>query len=101
MSYVQVAYQGGHVSFAGGQRLAWLYDITALRRAEEARRQSENRLADAIETISEGFACYDADDRLVICNACYRDLLCAGAEFELLTGMPFEAIVRRAAERGA
>src|SRR5690606_26284380 len=46
MSYVQVAYQGGHVSFAGGQRLAWLYDITALRRAEEARRQSENRLAD-------------------------------------------------------
>lgn len=101
MSYVQVAYQGGHVSFAGGQRLAWHYDITALRRAEEARRQSENRLADAIETISEGFACYDADDRLVICNACYRDLLCAGAGFELLTGMPFEAIVRRAAERGA
>src|SRR5690606_17772439 len=41
ISYVQVAYQGGHVSFAGGQRLAWLYDITALKRAEDARLRSE------------------------------------------------------------
>ena len=36
MSYVQVAYQGGHISFAGGKRLCWVYDITAL----QARRGS-------------------------------------------------------------
>ena len=30
MSYVQVAYRGGHVSFVGGKRIAWVYDITAL-----------------------------------------------------------------------
>ena len=29
-SYVQVAYHGGHVAFAGGKRLYWLYDITPL-----------------------------------------------------------------------
>ena len=66
MSYVQVAYQGGHVGFAGGKRVAWLYDITALRQAEEARRLSEQRLVEAIESISEGFVFYDAEDRLVL-----------------------------------
>ena len=30
MSYVQVAYRGGHVSFIGGKRIAWVYDITPL-----------------------------------------------------------------------
>jgi hypothetical protein len=30
MSYVQVGYRGGHVSFVGGKRIAWVYDITAL-----------------------------------------------------------------------
>ena len=77
---MQVAYQGGHVGFAGGKRVAWLYDITALRQAEEARRLSEQRLVEAIESISEGFVFYDAEDRLVLCNSCYRELLYAGHE---------------------
>lgn len=100
VSYVQVAYQGGHVGFTGGRRLSWIYDITALKNAEDAKRRSEQRLVDAIETISEGFACYDADDRLVVCNSCYRNLLYAGGEFAPTPGMSFEMIIRRAAERG-
>jgi PAS domain S-box-containing protein len=100
ISYVQVAYQGGYISFAGGKRLCWVYDITPLRRAEQARVRSEQRLAEAIESISEGFACYDADDRLVVCNSCYRELLYPGFEVDLATGKTFESIVRRAAERG-
>ena len=31
ISYVQVAYTGGHVSISGAKRLFWLYDITPLR----------------------------------------------------------------------
>jgi PAS domain S-box-containing protein len=100
LSYVQAAYHGGHISFVGGKRLCWVYDITALRRAEEARERSEQRLADAIESISEGFACYDSDDRLVLCNACYREILYAGSDLVPQPGMSFESIIRQAAERG-
>ena len=100
ISYVQVAYQGGHVAVSGGKRLFWLYDITPLRRAEQARLRSERRLAEAIESISEGFVCYDGEDRLVICNSCYRDLLYPGLEIDLTAGTTFESIIRRAAERG-
>ena len=100
ISYVQVVYHGGHVAVTGGKRLFWLYDITPLRRAEQARLRSERRLAEAIESISEGFVCYDGEDRLVICNSCYRDLLYPGLEIELTVGTTFESIIRRAAESG-
>ena len=100
ISYVQVAYHGGHVSFMGGKRLLWVYDITPLRRAEQARLRSERRLAEAIESISEGFACYDGEDRLVICNSCYRNIMYPGVDVDLSAGATFESIIRRAAERG-
>jgi PAS domain S-box-containing protein len=100
LSYVQVAYQGGHVSFSGAKRLGWVYDITPLRRAEQARLLSERRLAEAIESISEGFACYDSEDRLVVCNSCYRELLYPGHDIDLSTGTTFESIIWRAVERG-
>ena len=100
ISYVQVAYKGGHVSFVGGKRVAWLYDITPLRQAEEARRQSERRLVEAIESISEGFALYDSDDRLVLCNSRYREIMYPGIADVVVPGTPFETIVRGAAERG-
>ena len=54
ISYPQVAYRGGHVSFVGGRRVAWCYDITALKKAEAAHLRSEQRLIEAIESISEG-----------------------------------------------
>jgi PAS domain S-box-containing protein len=100
VSYVQVAYHGGHVAFAGGKRLSWLYDITPLRRAEQARLRSERRLAEAIESISEGFVCYDGEDQLVICNSCYRNLLYPALDVDLSPGTSFASIIRRAAERG-
>ncbi|SDD54685.1 response regulator [Ruegeria marina] len=37
--------------------------------------ETRQRLIDAIESISEGFAFYDADNRLVLCNTRYRDFL--------------------------
>jgi PAS domain S-box-containing protein len=100
VSYPQVAYHGGHVSFVGGKRVLWVYDITGLKKAEEARQRSEQRLVEAIESISEGFAYYDADDRLVLCNSCYREMLYSGANTDMLPGTSFEMIIRSAAERG-
>jgi class 3 adenylate cyclase len=69
---------------------------TNLREISEAR----GRLIDAIESISEGFSLYDDDDRLVVCNSTYRKLLYPGIEDVVTPGMPFETIIRTAAERG-
>jgi adenylate cyclase len=62
--------------------------------------KARQRLIDAIESISEGFALFDRDDRLVLCNSRYRDLLYPGIADVLVPGTPFETIIRRAAERG-
>ena len=35
---------------------------------KDASAVADTRLIDAIESISEGFALFDADDRLVLCN---------------------------------
>ncbi len=43
-------------------------------RAEAALAQAQKQLVEAIEAITEGFALFDADDQLVICNSRYRDL---------------------------
>ncbi|RWM06449.1 adenylate/guanylate cyclase domain-containing protein [Mesorhizobium sp.] len=62
--------------------------------------EARQRLVDAIESISEGFALYDREDRLVLSNSRYRELLYAGLEAELTPGTAFEEIIRRSAERG-
>ena len=100
ISYVQVAYQGGHVGFSGAKRICWVYDITPLRKAEQARLLSERRLAEALESISEGISLYDAEDRLVVCNSTYSQLLYPGIEDVVTPGTAFETICRAAAERG-
>src|SRR3954451_13644610 len=99
LSYPQVASRGDRVSFVGASRVAWLYDITELRRAGAPRRASEQRLADAIESVSGGFALFDAEDRLVVCNGRYRELYPGLADM-IVPGIPFAAIARAAAERG-
>jgi signal transduction histidine kinase/HAMP domain-containing protein len=61
---------------------------------------ARTRLVDAIETLQEGFALYDADDRLVLCNSRYRELLYPGLGDIMTPGTPFETVVRTAATRG-
>jgi class 3 adenylate cyclase/phosphoglycerate-specific signal transduction histidine kinase len=63
-------------------------------------REGRRRLAVAIESISEAFSLYDAEDRLVLCNNKYHTLLYPGGDVEIAPGMTFEQIIRRAAERG-
>ena len=74
-------------------------DVTERKEAEIAFRRSEQRLTDAIETISEGFSLYDADDRLVVCNSAYGELLYPGLG-DAAPGTPYETLVRNAAEEG-
>ena len=67
-----------------------------MRDIEQARR----RLVDAIENSSEGFAFFDPEDQLVICNSRYRELLYPGSDIDIEPGMAFEAIIRIAATEG-
>ena len=74
-------------------------NVTARKEAESAFRRSEQRLTDAIESISEGFSLYDAEDRLIVCNSTYGELLYPGMGTPV-PGTPYELLIRRAAEQG-
>ena len=70
-------------------------EATNLREIAEARR----RLTDAIESISEGFSLYDAEDKLVICNSRYHEQLYPGMSEVVKRGTSFETVIRAAVER--
>ena len=74
--------------------------VDAIERREQALRESEQRLVDAIESISEGFILCDANDQLVLCNSRYREDLYPGIADTMVPGAQFEAILHRAAELG-
>jgi adenylate cyclase len=61
--------------------------------------EARQRLVDAIESISEGFALYDKEDRLVMSNSRFRELYPVTDDF-FRPGMSFTRIAREAAERG-
>jgi class 3 adenylate cyclase/HAMP domain-containing protein len=61
---------------------------------------TRRRLAEAIESISEGFSLYDSDDRLVVSNNRYQQLLYPEMVDPLEPGMTFESIIRRIVAEG-
>jgi PAS domain S-box-containing protein len=70
-------------------------DVTAPKEAEIAFRRSEQRLSDAIESIPEGFSLYDAEDKLIVCNSAYGELLYHGQGLPA-SGTPYEVLIRNA-----
>lgn len=51
-----------------GGYLVIFFDATQRREAEAKLRQARERLAAAIEAVDDGFALFDAEERLVLCN---------------------------------
>jgi len=81
-------------------------DITAKkqqeRALESAKRQAEHaerRLISAIESITEGFVIYDADDRLAMCNRAFREQFSFLAA-KLVPGACFRDLIHEAAVGG-
>ncbi|MBH0237584.1 PAS domain-containing protein [Methylobrevis albus] len=67
-------------------------DETEQKRLAEANETADLRLRDAIETISEAFVLWDADNRLVMCNSKYQSL--HGLPAELVTpGTPYDEVM--------
>ncbi len=60
----------------------------------------ERQLTNAIESITEGFALWDADDRLILCNAKFRAFYPAVASL-LHPGASYEQVLRDALSKGA
>jgi serine phosphatase RsbU (regulator of sigma subunit)/HAMP domain-containing protein len=62
---------------------------------------ARQRLVEAIESISEGFALYDAEDLLVLSNRRYREVASPADPEAIVPGLRFEAVIRRVATLGA
>ena len=91
-----------------GRRLVWalIEDVTEIR-AKEAALLAEQRaveaararLAAAIEALDDGFAIFDADDRLVLWNTPYTRIF-AGISDLLVEGALYDDLLRAAIDRG-
>lgn len=77
--------------------LAFLFAAAAFRRRPPALADAPIDYADLLATIPFGVACWDAEGRLIACNAQYRARL--GAEAQ--PGASYAAMVRRLVARGA
>lgn len=74
-------------------------DRTGVAEVEAAVEAMRLQMQEAIESISEGFALFNADDRLVMCNSNYRNLYPLAWDV-MVPGARFEDMARVAAERG-
>jgi two-component system cell cycle sensor histidine kinase PleC len=76
-------------------------DVTARRIAESALERARSSLADAIESISEGLAMFDVDDRLVLHNRRFLDVHAFLPQDRSLKGLRFEELLRQGIAAGA
>jgi len=67
-------------------------DLTHIMETDARLAESEKRLADSIDSLFDGFALWDADDRLVLCNEAFRRVT---GPHRAQVGETFEAGVRR------
>ena len=79
--------------------LALLAALRQREKIESERARARQVLENAIESMSDGFVMFDADDRLVICNTRYRELYAVSSPF-ITPGALFEDIIREGAKRG-
>jgi PAS domain S-box-containing protein len=74
-------------------------DITARKKAEEAIKEAQRQLIDAIESIPDGFVLFDSNDRYVLTNSKYREMYPTMVDaFE--PGSTYAAGIRTGIERG-
>lgn len=83
----------------GGFAVAINLALRQRERNEAERAQARQVLENALESLSDGFVMFDADDRLVICNQRYRDFYQVTGPF-VVPGIKFADMIREGAKRG-
>jgi anti-anti-sigma regulatory factor len=87
-----------HEGMAG--HLLWqAYDVSEWRIAEDETARIWLQIRGALEGISDGFALYDSQDRLVFCNQNYRKQYTLSKDL-MVPGRSFAEILRVGAQRG-
>lgn len=74
-------------------------DVTAELAERESAERARQQLQDAIEALPDGFALFDADDRLVLCNERYRSLYRESAAV-IQPGAKFVDVLRHGLAQG-
>lgn len=87
-------YQGRRVILSG------IADLTRQKERAAEVTKARELLADAIESLSEGFALFDEDGKLIMCNSVYREMNSKVAEL-IKPGMGWFELMRESAYRGA
>lgn len=89
-----------------GSLLAFSTDITevmqkkqAIEAAQRDAEQAQLRLQDALDALPDGFALYDADDRLAVFNRKYQEIY-ATSGGDIRPGRRFEDLLRQGLARG-
>ena len=88
-----IGYGGREVSITG------FVDLTERKQREAELQRASETLEDAIESLPDGFALFDADDSLIMCNEKFKEFNDASADV-LVPGVKWQDFVRAGAERG-
>jgi PAS domain S-box-containing protein len=74
-------------------------DITPRKKAEAESKSAKELLVNAIDALDDGFALFDVDDKLVLCNQRFKDHYPLSQDL-IVAGNSFENIIRTGALRG-
>jgi len=74
-------------------------DVSEVIQQRDAAQAARRLLDDALDALPDGFALYDADDRLVLCNRRYKEIYRESAP-AMAPGTSFESMLRYGLERG-
>lgn len=91
---------------ADADRVYSVVDVTERRAGEEALENARALMMRAVDSMSDGFALFDAGDRVILCNQVYASMLegfsATGAfpSAAEMTGMHVEEIIRRQIAQG-
>jgi PAS domain S-box-containing protein len=80
--------EGNHIG-----NIVVMRDVTAVKEAEAARRQTEERFRNLVETMNEGLTILNPDGTVQYCNAKFCEML--GYQCEEVTGQPFTKFLDR------